>query len=85
MASGRRHWRLRLARLALASDLSRAGRRQLRKLLGRSMACEWRLLGNVRGGVHRDPLSSAIARRVRRDGHVGDRLRRRAEVLEGGR
>lgn len=62
MASGHRHWRARLARLSTvpipappghrsapgARELSRAERRQLRKLLGRAYAFEWRLFGNIR-------------------------------------
>ena len=80
MASGRRHWRARLARLGRVRDLSRSGRRQLRKLLGRAYACEWRLFGNIRRrdgsrSAHPDPLNTLIARNVQENGHVAQRLK----------
>lgn len=75
MASGRKHWRIRLARLSREPGLGRAGRRQLRKLLGRAYACEWRLFGNRLGATYYDAHHAAVAARVKQDGHVADRLK----------
>lgn len=79
MASGRKHWRTRLARLSREASLSRAGRRQLRKLLGRAYDCEWRLFGNVKRGVWPDALNADIAASVKANGHVAGRLRAEAQ------
>ena len=49
MASGRKHWRQRLNRLVShwpRSSLTQAERRQLRKLSGRALGREWRLMGH---------------------------------------
>lgn len=75
MASGRKHWRLRLGRLAGADGpISRADRRQLRKLLGRAWGLEWRSFGNARRGVWGDALNREILD-ASRAGHVAKRLR----------
>ncbi len=75
MASGHRHWTARLAALSRVAALDRAGRRQLRKLLGRKTGLEWRLLGNIRGGESGDALNQRIVANVWASGHVGTWLR----------
>jgi len=74
MASGHKHWRARLARLSREPELGRSARRQLRKLLGRALGVEWRVLGS-RAGAPRDALNEAIAESAAAGGHLADRLR----------
>ena len=80
MASGRKHWSARLSTLSKRQGLPRAGRRQLRKLLGRAWGLEWRSLGRLARREGRlvlpdDPLTRLIMERARALGHVAQRLR----------
>lgn len=60
--------------LGRATSLGRAGRRQYRKLLGRIWGLEWRVFGNVKRGLHLDPLNAAVLARAKELGHVAQRL-----------
>lgn len=88
MASGRRHRTLRLKRLLENPPSSRAGKRQLRKLLGRAWGLEWRVFGQTlrskhpRNGqyagrrvIYSDQLNREIAANTKAHGHVAQRLR----------
>lgn len=79
MASGRRHWQARLRRLQVAPSVSRAGRRQLRKLLGRRMGLEWRGFGHQSRGIPPDALNAAIMGRAQQGQHLAQALRAKSK------